>query len=137
MEKEDYRSFIWQRHYLPAQADAESPLMTWRDAFRYQADELDRVRDESRAAVRTLRRTLDNLEEELDPTVPVALELEAIRTAPAGPAVESEAAPVEVANVSTLMRSTAEVTRSATTTPAWEMFDGDAGGRERSRSPRR
>ena len=153
MEKEDYRSFIWQRYYLPAQAGTASPLLTWRDAFRYQRDEVVRVRGIARRSVTTLRRAVNILEDELDSMQPVALEPEAIRAAgdvraavepTARPAEEaeteseagSEAAPVGAAT-SMLLRSTADVMRQATDTLAWEMLDEDAGGRERSRSPRR
>ena len=88
MEKEDLRSFLWQRHYIRAPGKAPTA----------------RPAEESETGV----------------------ESEA----------ESEAAPVGAAT-SMLLRSTADGMRHATDTLAWEMLDEDAGGRERSRSPRR
>ena len=126
MEKEDYRSFIWQRHYLPTPADDEFPMTTWRDAFMYQADELDRVRDGSRTTIRTLRQTLDNLEGDLDSVPSVALELDALQTAAVvGAAVEPTARPAEEPTARPAEESETDVEPEA------------AGGLDRSRSPRR
>ena len=126
MGKEDLRSFLCQRHYIRAPASAETPLWTWRDAFMYQADELDRVRDDSRTTIRTLRQTLDNLEGDLDSVPSVALELDALQTAAVvGAAVEPTARPAEEPTARPAEESETDVEPEA------------AGGLDRSRSPRR